>query len=106
LFLIFNSRDLQIAKSTLVIHAVKMQFSYIRVHMTNMKMILTAAGVAALVASPAMAKTLHHHVTHTATPADTRAATHQFITPYGADLPQPAHRVNGLNPDFQIGAEK
>jgi len=72
-----------------------------------MKMILAAAWVVAPMASPAMAKTLHHQTpAHIAAPADTRAATHQFITPYGADLPQPPHRINGLNPDFQIGAEK
>ena len=80
---------------------------------SNLKLILSAAGVAVLVASPAMAKS---HVrtqdaAPVAVPADARAsvapyAAHPLVTPYAASLPQPAHEAPGPNPDFQLGSEK
>ena len=82
---------------------------------SNLKLILSAAGVAVLAASPAMAKS--HVRTYNAAPAtvavpdDARAsvtpyATHPLVTPYAAGLPQPAHETPGPNPDFQLGGEK
>jgi hypothetical protein len=86
---------------------------------TKLKGILSAMGVAALLASPAMAKTTHHHHgASSAVPSDARgAATHGsairyspygFVPrvptesgPYTPDIPTPAH---GLNPDFQDGS--
>jgi hypothetical protein len=76
-----------------------------------LKLIVSAAGAVALLASPVLtnsvlAKTAHRH----AAPADARAlaepsapqvAPHAFVTPYGADVPQPAHS-SSVNPDFQV----
>lgn len=76
---------------------------------SNLKMILSAAGVVALLASPAAAKTVHHHAapSQTAAPADARAsatqvAPHAFVTPYGADLPQQPRASGAVNRDFQV----
>jgi len=33
-------------------------------------------------------------------------ATHQLVTPYAPDVPQPAHETAGQSPDFQLGSEK
>ena len=81
---------------------------------TRMKGILSAVGVAALLASPAMAKTVrHHHNAPSAVPSDAqgsaiRYAPYRFVPrgpaqsgPYTPDMPTPAH---GLNPDFQDGS--
>jgi hypothetical protein len=81
---------------------------------SNLKVILSAVGVAALVASPAMAKTeRHHHAAPslTSVPADVHAyaspyAGHPLVTPYAPDVPQQAHETPGPNPDFQLGSEK
>ncbi len=79
---------------------------------SNLKVVLSAAGVAALIASPAMAKHVRtNHVGPTAAPAygqssATPYAGHQLVTPYGANLPQQAHEMPGQAPDFQLGSEK
>ena len=74
---------------------------------TNMKVILSALGVAALLASPAMAKTLpQRHVAPSAVyiPNDARASVAPYGTfeggPYTPSQPAPTH---GVNPDFQSG---
>jgi hypothetical protein len=76
----------------------------------NLRVILSTVGVAALLASPAMAKTVRHrHVAPSTVyiPSDTRGS----VTPYGygaaeggpytPSVPTPRH---GLNPDFQDGS--
>ena len=80
---------------------------------SNLKAILSAVGVAALVTSPALAKShvRTNHVAPAAVPADAHAyvapnATHQLVTPYAPDVPQPAHETAGQSPDFQLGSEK
>ena len=79
---------------------------------SNLKVILSAVGVAALVASPAMAKS-HARAQYVgpAVPADAHAyvspyGQHPLVTPYAPNLPQPAHETAGPNPDFQLGSEK
>jgi hypothetical protein len=75
-----------------------------------LKVVLSAAGVTALLASPVMAKTVHHGMRTPAAaygrvqalpPAPPPPAAHAFVTPYGADVPQPAHS-GSVNPDFQV----
>jgi hypothetical protein len=77
-----------------------------------LKVILPAAGVAALLASPVLAKTAHHqHGTRTpgsaygralaAQPAPPPPAPRPFVTPYAADLPQQVYTPS-VNPDFQL----
>jgi len=71
-----------------------------------LKTIMPAAAVAALLASPVLAKTAHHHhpaLSQTVVPADAHAsaAPHAFVTPYGADLPQQPY-TSAVNPDFQV----
>ncbi len=85
---------------------------------SNLKAILSAVGVAALVASPVMAKS-HAHTNQV--PADARGAAtpyaagvavpyayapHQLVTPYAPNLPERAHEMPGQSPDFQLGGEK
>jgi len=76
---------------------------------TNLKVVLSAVGVAALLASPAMAKTVTHH--HRAAPStvyipnDARASVAPYYGafeggPYTPSMPEPRH---GLSPDFQNG---
>ena len=81
---------------------------------SNLKLILSAVGVAALLASPAMAKSRHHDVAHSLAnvPSDARAETYVPATSYPASQrvyapsqPVPAH-YGDLNPDFQLGGEK
>jgi hypothetical protein len=67
---------------------------FMRVNM-NTKTILSAIGVAAVLASPVMAKPNHHQA---ASPAPVQ-------TIYAPDVQVPTHN-NGLNPDFQLGSEK
>jgi hypothetical protein len=81
---------------------------------SNLKVILSAVGVAALVASPAMAKS--HVRTHHFAPAGVPVygqvyttppyAGRQVVTPYAPNLPQQAHETPGQSPDFQLGGEK
>jgi len=78
---------------------------------SNLKIILSAVGVAALLASPALAKTeRHHHAAPSATfPADAHgsaAYATTVVTPYAPDVRIPAQTNGVLNPDFQLGAEK
>jgi hypothetical protein len=81
---------------------------------TRFKVMLSAVGVAALLASPAMAKTVrHHHGAPSAVPSDARGAAIRYAPygfvprvpaesgPYTPDAPSPAH---GVNPDFQDGS--
>jgi hypothetical protein len=72
---------------------------------SNLKVILSTVGVAALLATPALAKKAHH--VPAPVQADTRApASHAVVAPYAADLPVSAHKANGLNPDFQMSPDK
>jgi hypothetical protein len=80
-----------------------------RLNMTlNAKTILSAVGIAAALASPAVAKTHHQTPSQVTVPADARgSADHRAgydapaQTVYAPDVPTPAHN-NGLNPDFQL----
>jgi hypothetical protein len=73
----------------------------------NLKVILSAAGVAALLASPAMAR--HRHVAPSTVyiPSDVRGAVVPYGYgvyeggPYTPSIPTPAR---SLNPDFQDGS--
>jgi hypothetical protein len=74
---------------------------------TNLKAILSAVGVAVMLASPAMAKTVRHQHAATSTvyiPSDARGSVvpHGAIEggPYTPSGPSPLH---GLSPDFQGG---
>jgi hypothetical protein len=81
---------------------------------SNLKVILAAAGVAALLASPAMAKshTRSHDVARALAhvPADTRGAVDSYAPApatsaqhvYAPELPV-APQLRLLNPDFQLG---
>ena len=79
---------------------------------SNLKVILSAAGVAALLASPALAKTVHNRPVPSLAnvPADAHASVvspnGSLVTVYGPNVPQPAHETPGPNPDFQLGSEK
>lgn len=64
----------------------------------NAKVILSAVGITAALASPVMART-HHHAT-APVPRDAQAQT-----VYAPEVPVPPHST-GLNPDFQLGSEK
>jgi hypothetical protein len=71
--------------------------------MTSMKVILSAVGVAALLASPALAKTARH--TRAPAQTETRApAPPAAVTPYAADVS--GRTSHGLNPDFQNSGDK
>jgi hypothetical protein len=80
---------------------------------SNMKVILSAMGVVALLASPALAKSQRHQ--HHAAPslanipADAQASdAHSVVVqPYSAQTRQPVYTPenNGLNPDYQLGGE-
>lgn len=77
---------------------------------SNLRVILSAVGVAALIASPAMAKS-HVRTNHVGPTAygqvsPTPYAGRQLVTPYGANVPQQAHEMPGQAPDFQLGGEK
>ena len=78
---------------------------------SNLKTILSVVGVAALLASPALAKTRHNQPAPALTnvPADVQASIRQnapFVTPYAADLKVQANSTTSTNPDFQLGSEK
>ena len=81
---------------------------------TNLKVIMSAVGVAALLASPAMAKS--HARTHQAAPSivnlpyDAHASVAlnrpaQAVTVYAPDLRVQPHENGGINPDFQLSHE-
>ena len=70
----------------------------------NLKVILSVVGVAALLASPAMAKQKRHEKL-SAVPSNARAS----VTPYavnegGPYTPSVAMPLHGYAPDFQLGA--
>jgi hypothetical protein len=88
------------------------QLENTRLNMTsNLKIVLSAVGVAALLASPALAKTVRHHQAPSlvSVPADARASiapsAAPAVTPYAADVKTQVHPTNGLNPDFQLSTE-
>jgi hypothetical protein len=79
---------------------------------SNLKVMLSALGVAALLGSPAMAKS--HARTQQAAPAivnvpyDARASVQPYapaVTVYAPNLPTQPHRNGSLNPDFQLNHE-
>jgi hypothetical protein len=77
----------------------------------NLKVILCAVGVAALIASPAMANSRAH--TDQMAPADVRGAAtpyayapHQLVTPYASSLPEQPHEMPGPSRDFQLGSQR
>jgi len=79
---------------------------------SNLKIILSAVGVAALLASPAMAKTQRHQQATPSlvnVPADARASVTPYatpaVTPYSPDVKVQAHPTSSLNPDFQLSTE-
>jgi hypothetical protein len=73
---------------------------------TNLKVLLSAVGVAAALTSPVMAKTVRHHVAPSTVyiPSDARASVAPYGTreggPYTPSSRAPAY---GVNPDFQNG---
>jgi hypothetical protein len=74
---------------------------------TNLKVILSTVGVAALLASPAMAKTVRHPHAASSTvyvPSDARGSVASFGGieggPYTPSMPSSLH---GLSRDFQNG---
>lgn len=79
---------------------------------SNLKAIFSAVSVAALIASPAMAKTKRHEQPAPSTigvPADAQASINAltpFVTPYSADLKVRENPTNSVNPDFQLGGDK
>jgi hypothetical protein len=80
---------------------------------SNLKVILSAIGVAALVTSPALAKShvRTNQVAPAAVPAYGQAsvtpnAPHQLVTPYAPDVQQRPHETAGENPDFQLAGER
>jgi hypothetical protein len=75
---------------------------------TNLKAILSAVGVATLLASPAMANTVRQHHAAPSTiyiPSDARGAVAPYRAneggPYTPSMPTPAY---GVNRDFQNGS--
>jgi len=74
---------------------------------TNLKVILSAVGVAALLASPAMAKTMRHHRAAPSTvyiPSDARGSVAPYVAAEGGPYtPSGRTPLHGLNPDFQNG---
>jgi len=80
---------------------------------SNLKIILSAAGVAALLASPVMAKTERHDrpaPSLTNVPADAHGSVAPpaaaVVSPYAPDVKVQPHSNGALNPDFQLGGEK
>jgi hypothetical protein len=78
---------------------------------SNLKVIVSAMGVAALLASPAMAKTEHHRTVPSLVnvPADAHASAStngSLVTVYAPDVRVQAHPSSTVNPDFQLSSEK
>jgi hypothetical protein len=75
-----------------------------------LKVVLSTVGAVALFASPVLAKTAHHRATHAygqSVPVYGQTIVEppvrgQFVTPYGADLPQRSGYSSSVNPDFQV----
>ncbi len=77
---------------------------------SNLKVILSAAGVAALLASPALAKTEHHRTLPSLVnvPADAHAsarANGSLVTVYAPDVKVQANPTSRVNRDFQLSTE-
>jgi hypothetical protein len=78
---------------------------------SNLKVILSAVGVAALLASPALAKTQRHEQTAPSlanVPGDAHASANfnaSAVTVYSPDVKVQAHPTSSLNPDFQLSTE-
>jgi hypothetical protein len=79
---------------------------------SNLKVILSAVSIAALLASSALAKTAHNHAAPSLAnvPADAHASVvgpnGSLVSVYAPSLPQQSHEMPGPNPDFQLGSEK
>ena len=79
---------------------------------SNLNVILSAVGVAALLASPALAKTERHQQTAPSlviVPGDAHASASpnaSAVTVYAPDVKVQAHPASSLNPDFQLGSER
>jgi hypothetical protein len=78
---------------------------------SNLKVVLSAAGVAALLASPALAKTEHHRTVPSLVnvPADAHASATQnqpLVNVYAPDVRVQARPTSSINPDFQLSTEK
>ncbi len=76
---------------------------------TNLKVMLSAVGAAALLASPAMAKSHQAAPSIASVPYDASASvaprtSAQAVTVYAPDVRVQPHE-NGLNPDFQLSHE-
>jgi hypothetical protein len=77
---------------------------------TNLKVILSAVGAVALLASPAMAKTVRHHNAAPSTvyiPSDARGSVAPYgygATEGGPYTPSAPTSVRDLKPDFQNGS--
>ena len=77
----------------------------------SLKTILSAVGVAALLASPALAKTQRHQQAApalTSVPTDAQASigpNAAAVTVYSPDVRVPAQPITGVNPDFQLTFE-
>lgn len=72
----------------------------------NLKLMLSAVAAAALLASPATAKT-RHASPQVPAQVETHGPAPQAVAPYGASVPVSARRSNnGLNADFQISGDK
>jgi len=72
---------------------------------TNLKVILSAVGVAALLASPAMAKTKHHQAAPSVlnVPRDARASVGSYAPAERVYAPDVAPYGNrGVSRDFQL----
>ena len=68
---------------------------------TNLKVILSAVGVAALLASPAMAKTVRHQQ---AAPSTSYGYSYGYRANEGGAYTPSAPATRGLNRDFQDGS--
>jgi hypothetical protein len=77
---------------------------------SNLKAVLSAVGVAALLTSSAMAKTERHHQAPLVNvPADAQGFVGPYAAPvtvYAPDLREQAHSHSPFSPDFQLGGEK
>ena len=78
----------------------------------NLKAILSAVGVAALITPPVMAKTSRNQQAAPSlinVPVDAQASVRPnaaAVTVYSPDVKVQAHPISSLNPDFQLGADK
>jgi hypothetical protein len=71
---------------------------------TSLKVILSAVGVAALLASPAMAKTVRSHASIKYIPSDARGSVAPLVNEGGPYSPSIPTLPYGGNRDFQNGS--